>query len=101
MNQGLATDVPVWLKNVLEKINWNDLNFILKKTIKELVNSNCNDLPQKTGATFYTRSFFTHAPAEVIDSINYVDFNRMSLEMQNEFRTKIENAVKTYLGVKL
>jgi hypothetical protein len=101
MNQGLATDVPAWLKNVLLKINWNDLNFVLKKAIKEIVHSNCNDLPQKGGDTFYTKILFTYAPGEVINDINYVDFNQMSPDVQRNFRKKIEDAVRSYLGVQL
>ncbi|MBK9249357.1 MAG: hypothetical protein IPM69_14900 [Ignavibacteria bacterium] len=101
MNQALATDVPTWLKNVLLKINWNGLNFVLRKAIKEIVHSNCYVLPQKGGETFYTIAFTTDAPTEIIDSINYVDFNSMTSSKQQEFKTKIEKAVKTYLGVQV
>ncbi len=101
MNQGLATDVPAWLKNVLVKIHWNDLNFVLRKAIKEIVHAHCNELPQKTGDTFYTKILVTSAPSEVVSDINYVDFNSMSPAVQQNFRRTIEDAVKTYLGVQL
>ncbi len=101
--QQIATDVPAWLLNVFQKVNWSDLNFIEEGLLVHYVKNECASLPPECKKTqnYQVNTVNTSAPAEVIQQINLIDFNRMPTQTQTAFKDKIESNVQKHFGVVL
>lgn len=96
MMQIIATDVPVWLKNIITNVKWNKIGFLDKALLEGAVRLKCSSLPQKSGDS-YCKNIDTDAPTGVLDSINRVDFSRLSADYLKQFQAEIQTSAKPYL----
>lgn len=100
MHKDIATDVPAWLVNILKKISWDNLAWGMPTVIEMLVNNECRNLPKKS-ADYSVVDFFTTTPSTILETINLVDFNALPKIVEHDFRTRVENAVRTHLEIQL
>lgn len=97
--QVIATDVPEWLKTILNTIQWTEMSDPLLFMIEKNVQLECSRLMRKqSGYTVY--HFNTWTPSEILEYINEVDFMRLSPEDEEKFKDKVKSNVQL-LGITL